>query len=642
MAAPTPSGKATYKKKEGIITLTNDHGALTWTPLPGTGPPHVSLSVDKIKNIQQTPATAAKVILKIFEKPCAPNAESASYLFQFTSPTEARTEANAIRDTLSALISGAKINDPNMPGPAGASRSGVNGSGPSAAMSFAGAANAKPAAPRWFDDSSLGVDIELQRSLMDKDPDLNQTYADARANKPSSISDAAFNAQFWSTRIGLLRAHAIELNQKKGMYNVLSTVKPRLDNGELKLNINVEQVQMIFQQHPLVKRIYNENVPKLSEGEFWSQFFLSRLYKRLRGERVTENDDTNPIFDKYNDTDTAIGWASKFTPQQIPHIIDIEANEENRGGFKSGNRQDVEMRPRANVPIVKTLNSLSDKLMVNVAPSDQDITPAGVSTSTDLDDSTFNQLTLRDLQGEAEVNRIVLNVKEQTNFFSNQDSGQSSKEAREYAEQDPSGVIFEIQADFEMLDNDGSGGIDLRKSIGVDDDSDSDGGAPKHPHVGSRAARKAAHDQIFDSISKHRAGIYAKNGGGETSSPLGIPQDIAQQCYLTNATTTEFLKQFWAAFLSGDANRTQEVAYHADALQRSAARIDALAAEAERLRLELSDLRKKEIKEIFRKTGRKTRWVPVGGGKDAVLALCGPTLKSLNNALSKYKSALGK
>lgn len=46
MAAPRC--KAVYKKKDGIITITDDQASVTWTPLPGTGTPTVSLSIFNI------------------------------------------------------------------------------------------------------------------------------------------------------------------------------------------------------------------------------------------------------------------------------------------------------------------------------------------------------------------------------------------------------------------------------------------------------------------------------------------------------------------------------------------------------------------------------------------------------------------
>lgn len=649
MSTTIPAGKAIYKKKEGIITLTQDQKSLTWAPLPGTGPPHVSLAVDKIKNLQQTPATAAKVILKIFEKPRSPNAESSSYLFQFNSPADARAECNAIRDILTTLMP----RDPNAPKPAGeaAPKPDANGSADSASMSFANAVNApKAAVMRWFDDEMLLGDGELHQSLMKRDESLSQTYTDARAAKPEFISDAAFDKQFWSTRIGLLRAHAIELNQKKGQYNVLSTIKPRVENDELKLSINVDQVQLIFQQHPVVKRVYNENVPKLNDAQFWSQFFLSRLYKKLRGERITDNDDTNPIFDRYLDADATVAWASTITPDQIPHIIDLEANEENKGGFKGGNRSDAEMRPRANVPIIKALNSISSKIMAGVQATDSDIASSSAGPDAlprDTDASTFAHLDIRNLHDPAAANQIPLNVKKQDQSFSNQTAAQSFDTLADAAtaDQSPDDVLFLVSADLETIDLDpttgGAGGIDLHRSIGIDDDSESDTGEglpPKHPHPASRAALKTAQHQILEGMAMNRSGPATTTS--DASSPNAIPPAIAERCALTNATTTEFLRQFWAAFYSGDAARAQELAYHEEALARCQARVRALAEEAEAAKAQRAEQRKREMKEIFRRTGRKTPWVKVGGGRDAVMAFLGGQMEALEHARGLYRKAV--
>ncbi len=639
-----PRGRTTYKKRDGILTLTPDRDALIWTPMPATGPPTVSLALEKIMNLQQTPDGSAKVILRVIEKP-KPSAEEGAppsqFLFQFTSPTDARAEANSIRDLLSQLLAAARENDPNVPKPVGQPT--ANGEGASAAMSFASTVNAKPTPPMWFDDNLLRADTELQQSLMTKNEDLTKTYSDALSQKPESISEAAFNDQFWSTRISLLRAHAIELNQKKGAYNVLSTIKPRTEDGQFKLSISSEQISMILQQHPLVRRIYNENVPKLTESDFWSRFFLSKLSKKLRGERVTENDNADVIFDRYLEADNSFSFASRITAaQKVPHIIDLEANEENQGGFKGGNRKDVEMRPRNNIPIIKTLNSLSEKIMANVAPSDLD--PSAPDGNPD-DTRTIDELALRDLRAEAEASRIRLNVKAQNSFFSTTQNEQS-EQAKLFQKQVPAEVLFEVHADLETLDDDGSGGIDLHKGIGVDSESESDAESKKPPAVGSHATRKRAQTQILDGMRKRRSesattfhlvGYTASTAADET--PMGLPADIAQRCTLTNATTSEFLKQFWGCFLSGDAARAPELAYHADSLRRSAARVEALAAEAEQARNQVIVARRREIKSVYERTGKKLRWQPPGGGRDAVMALFEATSAGLNAALEVYKWA---
>jgi transcription initiation factor TFIIH subunit 1 len=297
-------------------------------------------------------------MLKIFEKqPSAP--DPVTHLFHFNSPSNPRGEANAIKDLLTNLISGAKANDAAVPKPNGASLA-------SAAMAMASAVTSKPSsgAAKWYDDAQLKLDIELQQSLMKKEPALHLTYMESRRTKPDTISDSQFNSQFWSTRTGMLRAHAVESSQKRGAYNVLSAVKPRQVDGELKLNISAEQVQLIFSQHPLVKRVYDENVPKLNESEFWSRFFLSRLFKKLKGERVVEADSTDPTFDRYLDMNNDDGLSQRLLAAHIPHIIDLEGNEENQGGARTGNRKDFTMRPGSTtkVPIIRTLNSLSEKI----------------------------------------------------------------------------------------------------------------------------------------------------------------------------------------------------------------------------------------------------------------------------------------
>ena len=324
-----------------------------------------------ITGFQQTPPTNPKVILKLVEK--APGAvEPTNYMFTFTS-AEARPEADAVKDVLSRLLQEVRSGDPAVPKAAsstgtptanGTPNKAVSASG---SMAFASSVNAKPSAARWFDDAQLKSDIALQQSLMKADRNLNQTYMDARTTKPDSISDAAFNTQFWSTRTNLLRAHAIEMNQRRGAYNVLSTIKPRTEGEELKLNISVEQVQQIFSQHPLVKRLYNENIPKISEAEFWSRFFLSKLSRTLRGDKVVDEKKEgivrDPLFDNHDESENTLAFQTKIMSQIVPHIIDVEGNEENTGGFRSGNQKDIEMRPRKNVLIVKTLNDLSEKIM---------------------------------------------------------------------------------------------------------------------------------------------------------------------------------------------------------------------------------------------------------------------------------------
>ncbi|KAL6886944.1 hypothetical protein GGI43DRAFT_417754 [Trichoderma evansii] len=629
MASPT--GHTLFKKKEGILSFTSDNGAITWTPASG-GPATVSLPVTNITNLQQTPDSSPKVMLKIFEKSESGN-DPVTYLFHFNTQ-EAKAEAQAVKDLLSRLLADLRSTDTNVSklGAVTAAPA-ANGDGSGSASATLGPSNginSQSMSPKWFDDNQLKMNIELQQSLMKKDKSLHQTYMSAISTKPDSMTSAAFNSQFWSMRINLLRAHAIEINQKKGAYNVLSTVKPRTVDGELKLNISVEQVQMIFAQHPLIKRIYNETVPRLSEAEFWSRFFLSKLAKRLKGERVTDNDPADAIFDKYNaDSNTP---DAKVMSQPVPHIIDIEGNEENQGGFKGGNAKDVEMRPRANIPIVRTLNNLSEKIMANVPPSD-----STVIDSKGLYD-TSRELILRDLRGEGEEQRIMLSIKERNNFFSSKDSP-SPKNKDIFGSQQPSEILAKMQ-NLYAASNDKARDSGLQINIDLDIDSDSD----KESKPGLNTARdaiKEAEKDVMAGIHQQRSQKYG--GASDDTSPMGIPPQISDKSALTHATTIEFLHQFWDGFLSGDPDRAMEVQYLAESLTRSTARIQAVADEAEAERDNIIQKRKQEIRSHFERTGKKIRWKPdmVGGGREAVSKIMQPTLDALRRAQDSYSKALG-
>lgn len=571
-------------------------------------------------------------MLKIFVKP--PDApEPVTHLFHFNSPTNPRGEANGVKDVLTSLITAVKASDPSVPV--------VNGSaGVSSAMAMASAATskAKSGVQPWYDDSQLKVDIELQQSLMRKDPALHKTYEEARRTKPDTISNTQFNSQFWSTRTNLLRAHAVETHQQRGAYNVLSAVKPRQEDGELKLRISKEQVQLIFSQHPLVKRVYDENVPKLNESEFWSRFFLSRLFKKLKGERIVEADNTDPIFDRYLNASDDDNRGLRLYTEHIPHVIDIEGNEENQGGTKSGNQKDFTMRPApsAKAPIIRTLNSLSEKIMANVAPSDID-----PSNPIGMDEATYNELALRDLQGDPEENRIILDIKEQSRFFSS-DKPKVSTEAALYAKQRPSEILFELNTDLDplVMDIDSAGGLNLRSAIGVVDDSDSEEeDEEKTSHVGNKASLIDAQKQIFEGIAQRRAEL---DGSDMKSNLSGLSKSLFDRLTLTHATTTEFLHHFWMAFLSGDPDRAEELAKMVETLERARDRIIAVAADADEERKNTIRKQKQQIREHWEKTGKKMQWNSdsVGGGAAVVMEMMEPTIKALDEASREYQKAL--
>jgi transcription initiation factor TFIIH subunit 1 len=292
--------------------------------------------------------------------------------------------------------------------------------------------------------------------------------------------------------------------------------------------------------------------------------------------------------------------------------------------------------PSSKAPIIRTLNSLSEKIMANVSPSDID-----PSNPIGMDESTYNELALRDLQGDPEENRIILNIKEQSRFFSS-DKSKISTEAVLYAKQRPSEVLLELSTDLDpsVMDSDSAGGLNLRSAIGILDDSDSeDEEEEKTPHVGNKASLIDAQQQILEGLAQRRSEI---DGSDMKSNLSGLSKSLFDRLTLTHATTTEFLHHFWTAFLSGDPDRAEELAKSVETLERARDRINAVAADAEEERNNIIRKQKQHIREVWEKTGKKTQWNSdsVGGGAVVVMEMMEPTTKALDKASREYKKAL--
>jgi transcription initiation factor TFIIH subunit 1 len=322
----------------------------------------------------------------------------------------------------------------------------------------------------------------------------------------------------------------------------------------------------------------------------------------------------------------------------IGPTINLEANAENQGGTKSGNRADWWDRDSqlSKAPVIRTLNSLSEKIMEHVQKSDEDPTgPRG------MDERTFNELVLRDLQGDEEENRIMLNIKEQTEFFTS-DKTQLSAEAAVYIKQDPNELIMELATDLnpELMDTDEAGGFNLTAAIGFDEDSDSeDEDQAKMPHVGSKSSLADAQNQVNEGINLRRSRY---DDADERNALSGLSQAVFDRMTLTHATTTEFLHHFWTLFLSGDPDKAGELAKLVETLDRALDRINAVAADADQERNDTINSRKQEIRAIWEKTGKKLPFKPdsIGGGAKVVREMMGPTIVALDRASKEYRRAL--
>lgn len=645
---PPTTASVAYKKKDGTLSVTADNKTLSWTPAQPLGSSAVKLQVVDITNLQQTPVTAPKAALKVF-------VGEENYVFSFTHKINARKEQEAITDTLRNTIAAYKAGTAaQLTAGSTTTAQASNGDdvGQSAAMAIAKALASSAQDDGWYDDSKLKSDFQLQRSLLESNKALNDRFTQALREKPESVSVPQFTAQFWSTRLHLLRAHAIEKSQKEGDYNVFPEIKYSYyfdDKGDRQkaLQLPDSQIKLIFKQYPVVRQAYDETVPKVfSEPKiFFTRFFTSRLYKKVRGEPIRREDASDPVLDKYLDRDQTSGPASL---DRVPHFIDLEGNEQNQKW--KGNRPDVEMRESSfDRPILHVLNKLSEKLMAHVAPEDGEAhAPIG------MDEETFDQLRLRDLAMNDADNRVVLNVREQRGYLSGgHEDDDLSVDAKKYAQQDPDEVISSMRSELrpDQLGADENGTLRLDRVLGFhsdeedeeedmdDDEAQANGTTSSHQasaRINSHAALKSASQSILSSIATRWT-----NGSTDAHTLNGLSQSTFDDLTTTHNTTTEFLHYFWTLFLSGDSTRATELSQLVSTLDRSVDRINAVGEAAEKERQEKIERLRKQVREYQEKTGKRRRVdeSAVGGGKAVVQSMVRPTVEALGQATNAYRKA---
>ncbi|KAK6342578.1 RNA polymerase II transcription factor B subunit 1, variant 2 [Orbilia javanica] len=469
-------------------------------------------------------------------------------------------------------------------------------------------------------DHELQEDMSLQQAVLSASPTLQKKFHEA------VISGGMTPVQFWATRIHLLRAYAVEQSQVRGSYNVLATIKPKTEDSVVRVSLSRDQIHTIFEQHPIIQKVYDEVVPKLREDEFWRRFFLSKLYKKLKGEKLVPTDSHDDVLDQYLKSGTSDLSGGSERQLRIPHIIDISGNEDNHSQ-KQGNRPDLTMRPNKieNVPIIRTLNSLSSKLLDSVNPVDlvRDQYP---HTQDNVD------MKLHDLQNDTRQQKIFLNVKDHRQFF-NVESQTNTAKSQGALDQNITGVevllaLYQNTASHESL---------TRKLPNYKPAHLSQQRLPIRPiKQGSNdentSALRAASTQISSILAIRRVQMPGRSG----STSIPDPQ-IWDQLLLTHATSTEFLRHFWGAFFSGDSKKISEIRNMAGSLSRSLERIESIARSAE------------ENEKLSNETGRgdPDRKRPRGGhrplnerGYALVKKVIAPQENAIKTALARYQQAL--
>ncbi|RYF08944.1 MAG: hypothetical protein EOO77_24790, partial [Oxalobacteraceae bacterium] len=402
----------------------------------------------------------------------------------------------------------------------------------------------KPTVSEILASQDVETDADLQEALLRSNPDLSNTFREA------VINGSVTPAQFWSSRTHLLRAFLVERSQQKGPYNVLATIRPKTVDNKITVNMTREKIKDVFAQHPLLRRIYDETVPPLGEDEFWSRFFVSRLCKKLRGERILPSDPVDDKLDGYIniEAEESRKRAREEEEEYVPKVINIEGNEAHNSK-KMGNAPDFTMRP-SRTDVIHSINSISLRMLDSLAPKDGEGAGARSARQERYEQDYYAQeIQLGDLTITAEDAKIMLNIRDQSDFFKSHETSVAAAVQR-----DPAEVIAStrraIAPDFELSTL-------FAKTEDHDDAIEKTGG------------------RINAAIVAHRPRTGALDG----ETLLGAATHA--QLQMSHSATQEFLSLFWQHFLSGDAAKAKQLAKMADALKRTHERVEAIRARAE-------------------------------------------------------------
>lgn len=466
-------------------------------------------------DLQASPATAASASMRVFAAPTM-NAEPVAHTFKFTKSSGAREELDTFVLALQGAITAKKTVQQKAP--------------------------PKPTVSEILANQDVESDPALQEALLKNSPELANTFREA------VINGSVTPAQFWSSRTHLLRAFLVESSQQKGPYNVLATIRPKTVDNKITVNMTREKIRDVFNQHALLRRIYDESVPPLGEDEFWSRFFVSRLCKKLRGERILPSDPIDDKLDKYIgiEEQESRKRAREEEDEYVPKVINLEGNEAHNSK-KMGNAPDFTMRP-SKTEVINSINSISLRMLDSLAPKAPDSETAHRTRNEAFENDFYEQeIQLGDLTIDKEDARIILNIRDQRDFFN---ANNTSDSGPQKATMTPAQVLKSI-----------------RSAIPIDLNLSGSQG-PQQAEI-EATATKIKHDITTQSSRQHS--MAPKDAFSST---------IWNQMTMSHSATQEFLALFWSNFLSGDPSKAKPLSKMTESLKRTRDRVDAVAVKA--------------------------------------------------------------
>lgn len=333
-------GACSVEKVGGMVFIREDLAPLMleWKPIDEQEKDRsISIPLNSISALQSTKETSPKMILKVAYrvKPEDGGTEEVEKAFKLTFTN--RPTMNNIKDSLQTIVARSRTRVEGTSTPTPTPQPSVNKEStatpvPSSAIPSSSSSSLSFHTSQSLSDANLLKNFELQQKLLLEDRQLRDIFT-------KSVMQFKLSPQiFWSSRLNQLRTFALTISQNKGPYNVLSTIKPvATSDNQVNVNVTRDTINEIFLIYPIIKNAFDDLVPnKFSEGEFWSRFFNSKLFRRLRGDKISINNSRGDvILDKYLYIDQNYQEKASTAPQKEDNVDNKPANSLKKGR-KSG------------------------------------------------------------------------------------------------------------------------------------------------------------------------------------------------------------------------------------------------------------------------------------------------------------------
>ncbi|KAF9060658.1 hypothetical protein BDP27DRAFT_1339317 [Rhodocollybia butyracea] len=420
------TAKVVYKKTQGVLELTDTH--LQWTQ-NGQKAPSVRVPHAEASSLFCSKEGAPQVKLKI-----ALFSDDNGHNFTFISPNPvALSEREKFKSDLTTIISrnrkaletSTKL--PILPAPISSSlqppKPPVVSSRPSTsrATSVSSDTLRAPIIP----GTDPAADFRHRKNVFLNNPDL------AALHRELVVAGHISEAEFWEGREHLIYAQVAQESQRKGKSGVI--VDPRTETVDGVIQLTPQLIHDTFEQYPVVAKAYTETVPsKLSEAEFWTRYFRSKLFNAHRAsirsaaaQHVVKDD---PIFDKYLEKDDDELEPRRQRDDKVELFVDLGATRQDHE--ETGNEQDITMqagKQRGALPLIRKFNEHSERLL-NSALGEG---PSAKRQRLNTDEREIEEIDIEDLHDPESSAGIALEMQDRQRYFEGRMKGTQVDELKE-------------------------------------------------------------------------------------------------------------------------------------------------------------------------------------------------------------------